>query len=170
MTPESIRVLSKLRSDFYSLFVSTMNVPVKISGSSYNSVSFIASWIDDRDQLNYLNIYAYTAPDELLLERRPFILRVAINKGIGSVVFARQGQLCRGLNQRWQFELTVLPEEIMDFLPWVVSLIKAKAKGSSAFAQEPPHPLTSDVADIFVSEKVWTRDAEKVAELQHAIS
>jgi hypothetical protein len=169
MTPESIRVLSRLRSEFYSLFVATMNVPVKISGSSYNSVSFIASWIDDKAQLNYLNIYAYTAPDELLIER-PFILRVAINKGAGSIVFSRQGQLCRGLNQRWQFELTVLPEEIMDFLPWVVSLIKAKAKGSLSFAQAPPHPLTSDVSDVFMTEKVWTRDAERTAELQHVIN
>jgi len=38
------------------------------------------------------------------------------------------------------FELTVLPEEILDFLPWI-SLVKADDKGSPSLVQSPPHPF-----------------------------
>ncbi len=165
MTPESIRVLSGLRNEFYTRFSSTMNIPVKISGSSYNSISFVASWIDEKEQLNYLNIYAYTAPDELLIQR-PFILRIAINKGAGSMGFARYGQAFRGINQSWQFELTVLPTELLDFLPWVVALVKTKSKGIASFSQEPPHPVTSDLSNWLLAGTIWTLQAERTASFQ----
>ncbi|HEY9654180.1 MAG TPA: hypothetical protein V6C50_01695, partial [Crinalium sp.] len=91
-------MVSNLRREFYTLFAAAMNVPVKVSGSSYNRSSSIASWVDDRAQLNYVSIYAYTAPDELLVER-PFILRVAINKGAGGITFFKRDQPYEGINQ-----------------------------------------------------------------------
>ncbi len=166
MTPESIRVLSSLRTEFYTQFVSAMQVPVKISGSSYNSISFVASWLNDREQLNYLNIYAYTAPDELAVER-PFILRIAINKGAGNMGFAKQAQAFRGVNQKWQLELTVLPEQLLDFLPWVVDLVQAHAKGDSSFMQEPPHPVTLELSNWLLTDMIWSTQAEKKRELQN---
>jgi hypothetical protein len=165
MTPESIRVLSSLRNEFYTQFAVLMNVPVKISGSSHNSISFVASWLDEQEQFNYLSIYAYTAPDELSIER-PFILRVAINKGASNVGFSRQGLASRTGNQRWQSELTVLPDQLLDFLPWIVNLVKAKAQGSSSFTQEPPHPLTVESSNWLLVSSIWSTRAEATLELQ----
>lgn len=117
MNPEAIRTVVQLRQNFYYLFAKAMEVQVSITNSnSYASNPSIASWIDRRKQLNYVCVYAHTAPDELVPER-PFILRLAINKGAGVVTTTKRGENCRGLNQSWHFELTLLPEEILDFLP-----------------------------------------------------
>ncbi|UBF26973.1 hypothetical protein K9N68_03030 [Kovacikia minuta CCNUW1] len=134
-----------------------MKLPVKVG---HSSSYLIASWIDDNYQLNYINIYAYLAPDDLL-NQRPFILRLAINKGIGNIALFKRDQFCQGLNQNWHFELTVLPEEILDFLPWIVSLIKAKTKGFTSFAQEPPHPIHLNYSNVLLSEQIWTQKAEQ---------
>lgn len=164
MTPEVKRLICELRSQFYSLFAAQMPVPVRISGTSYSSNSPIASWVDKQQRLNYINIYAYTAPDEFIPER-PFLLRVAINKSIGTVTFFRQGQGCRGLNQDWDFALTVLPEEIIDFLPWIVSLVKAQDKGLLSSVHEPPHPVDlKESNQLLLSDDVWTQAAWQVAE------
>ncbi|MGA7935220.1 MAG: hypothetical protein WCA35_16850 [Kovacikia sp.] len=162
MTPETIRITTKLRREFYDLFVAEMNVPVKIS---HNSSYLIASWIDNRRQLNYVNIYAHLAPDDLL-DQRPFILRLAINKGVGHVTLLKRDQFYLGLNPDWQFELTVLPEEILDFLPWIISLIKAKTKELSSFTQTPPHPIHLNLPNVLLSNEIWTQKAERVAGLQ----
>ncbi|HEY9847076.1 MAG TPA: hypothetical protein V6D03_12890 [Candidatus Caenarcaniphilales bacterium] len=135
-----------------------MKVPVKVTGNSYTSNFPIASWVDDRQRLNYVSVYAYTAPDSLV-PKRPFILRLTINKGVGSVMIASWGKECRGLNRSWHFELTVLPEEILDFLPWIVSLVKAHDKGSSSLVHEPPHPFGLDAFNMLVSHDVWTQKA-----------
>lgn len=163
MTPETIRIISNLRQEFYSLFVAEMAVPVKISGSSYNSSSLVASWTDHSQHLNYVNIYAYTAPDALQSDR-PFILRLTINRGAGDISVARKGPLCRGLNRKWSFELTVLPEEILDFLPWIISLVEAKAKGLLSLVEEPPYPVTFNLANQLLATEAWTQQAKQKME------
>jgi hypothetical protein len=163
MTPEAIRIIADLRREFYSLFATAMNVPVRVTGSSYSSNFPIASWIDNRSQVNYISIYAYTAPDKLI-PQRPFLLRVAINKSAGRVTTAQWGRECRGLNQGWYFELTVLPEEILDFLPWVVSLVKAHDRGSLPLVQDPPHPFEFKVSEGPLSNDAWTQSALKIAD------
>jgi hypothetical protein len=162
VTPETIRMICTLRREFYSLFVAAMHVPVKISGSAYNSSSLIASWVDANERLNYLNIYAYTAPDELF-SQRPFILRLAINKGAGNIAIARRSPSCRGLNKEWDFELTVLPEEVLDFLPWVVSLVETKTKGLRSSVQETPLPVVFKTSNITLTTEAWTHKARQVA-------
>lgn len=164
MTPEAVQMVSNLRREFYTLFAAAMNVPVKVSGSSYNRSSSIASWVDDRAQLNYVSIYAYTAPDELLVER-PFILRVSINKGAGGITFFKRDQPYEGINQGWHFELTVLPEELLAFIPWVVSLVKAKAKDSRLALQEPPYPVSLNTTSVLLSTEAWSKEAERMSEL-----
>ncbi|XGV99386.1 MAG: hypothetical protein ACAF41_10675 [Leptolyngbya sp. BL-A-14] len=159
-------MVSNLRRDFYTLFATAMNVPVKISGSSYNRSSSIASWVDEQEHLNYVSIYAHTAPDNLLAER-PFILRVAINKGAGGITFFKRDQPHQGMNQGWHFELTVLPEELLAFLPWIVSLVKAKTKknGSSFSLQEPPYPVRLNTSSVLLSTEAWSQEAERMSEL-----
>ena len=163
VTPEAKRIVGELRDEFYSLFAAAMNVPVRIIGASYSSNSPIASWVDDRQRLNYVNIYAYIAPDELI-PKRPFLLRVAINKSSGRVTIVKQGQECRGLNREWDFELTVLPEEILDFLPWIVRLVKTYDKGSPSLLQAPPHPFTFNNSNMLLSNDAWTQSAWQIAD------
>ncbi|WP_250122272.1 hypothetical protein [Chroococcidiopsis sp. CCMEE 29] len=159
MTPEAIRIVSQLRREFYSLFATAMEMPVSITnGSSYASNSSMASWIDRRRQLNYVCVYAHTAPDELVPER-PFILRVAINKGAGVIVAAKREKDCRGFNQSWHFELTLLPEEILDFLPWIVSFVKSHEKCSTSFVLEPPHPFDFKMSNVLLFHEAWTQKA-----------
>lgn len=158
MTPEAIRIVQELRREFYSLFATAMKVPVRITGNSYSSNFPTASWLDKRQRLNYLSIYALTAPDRLVPER-PFILRIAINKGAGRVTSAKWGEQCQGFNQGWHFELTVLPEEMLDFLPWIVSLVKAYDKGSPSLVHEPPHPFDFKMSKGLSSNNAWTQSA-----------
>lgn len=137
-----------------------MHVPVRISGSSYNSISLIASWTDRNQYLNYVSIYAHTAPDELQ-PQRPFILRLGINKGAGDIPSVYKDRSCRGLNKKWFFELTILPEEILDFLPWVVSLVEANTKDLLASVQEPPYPITFNSSNISCATEAWTQKAKQ---------
>lgn len=164
MTPETIRIVDSLRREFYSLFAAAMKVPVRITGNSYSTNFPTASWLDGRNQLNYMSVYAYTAPDHLI-PKRPFILRVAINKGAGRFTKAKWGHNCQGFNYGWHFELTVLPEEILDFLPWIVSLVKAYDKGSPELVQEPPHPFDFSVSSESSSDQVWTEKAWRLQTL-----
>ena len=163
MNPEAIRLVCQLRRDFYSLFAGAMNVPVRITSKSYSSNSPIAFWVDERQRLNYINIYAYTAPDEFI-PKRPFLLRMAINKSAGSVTIVKYGQECRGLNREWDFELTVLPEEILDFSPWIVSLIKAHDQGSHWLEQKPPYPFDFKAPDVGLFNDAWTKKAWLLAD------
>ena len=69
------------------------------------------------------------------------------------------GPELRGVNQGWHFELTVLPEEILDFLPWIVSLVKAQSKGSPLVVQSPPQPLEFVVPAVGLFDNAWTEKA-----------
>lgn len=159
MTPEAIRIVAQLRREFYLLFATAMKVPVSITNeNSYASNPSMASWVDDRQKLNYVYIYAHIAPDESVSER-PFILRLAVNKGAGVVAAAKREKDCRGLNQSWHFELTLLPEEILDFLPWLVSLVKSRDKGSASFVIEPPHPFDFKTSNVVLGHNAWTQKA-----------
>jgi hypothetical protein len=162
VTPEAKHIVNELRREFYSLFAAAMNMPVMITGTSYSSNSPIASWMDDRRRLNYVNVYAYTAPDEFI-PLRPFILRLAINKSAGRVIMVKKGQECRGLNAVWDFELTVLPREILDFLPWVVNLVEAHDKSLPSLLVSPPHPFELKLPDFELCNQAWTEKAWHLA-------
>ncbi|HEY9633387.1 MAG TPA: hypothetical protein V6D14_08275 [Coleofasciculaceae cyanobacterium] len=165
MTPEAIRTVSQLRREFYSLFAAAMEVPVSIThGSSSTGNPPMVSWIDDRQRLNYLRIYVHTAPDELIPER-PFILRVSVNKGGGIAVATKWRRDSQGLNQDWNFELTLVPEEILDFLPWLVSLVKSYDQGCTSFAQEPPHPFFFNISNRLLFNEAWTQKARQESTL-----
>jgi hypothetical protein len=85
-------------------------------------------------------VYAYSAPDDLF-PGRPLILRLSINKGVEIVDMPKFGKKRQGRSRKWYFELTLLPEEVIDFLPWIVDLVQAHDQGFGSFNQDPPHPL-----------------------------
>jgi hypothetical protein len=159
MTPKAIRIVSQLRSEFYFLFAEAMKIPVNItSGNSYASNLPKASWVDTRQQLNYVCIYAHTAPDDLVPDR-PLILRLSVNKGADLVVAAKRGRGSHGLNRSLYFELTLVPEEALDFLPWLVSLVKSHDTGSSSLP-EPPYPLDFKTSGGLGCRNAWTYKAD----------
>jgi hypothetical protein len=158
MTPSAIRLVSQLRREFYSRFATAMDVPVHVtSGNSYASNLATASWLDQQQRLNYLYVYAHTAPDDLVPER-PLILRVAINRGAGIGILSRREKGCRGFNQSWYFELTALPEEILDFLPWIVILIKSDVSSASC-VPDPPHPFDFQLSSALLFHTAQTHTA-----------
>jgi hypothetical protein len=170
MTPEAIRIVGQLRREFYDRFAAAMELPVNITnGSSSTGNPPLASWIDDSQRLNYLRIYVYTAPDELMPER-PFILRLSVNKGGGVAAAPKWRRDYRGLNQAWHFELTLLPEEIMDFLPWLVSLVKSYDRGSALFVQEPPHSFDFKNSNELLFKEAWTQNARQRRTLSNALT
>ena len=159
MTPAAIRLVSQLRHEFYAGFAATMEVPVTITNeNSSASNPSMAYWVDNQQRLNYVRIYAHTAPDELVPDR-PFILRLAVNKSADSAATARRERGCQGLNQSCHFELTLLPEEVLDFLPWIVGLVQSYEKGAAAFVQEPPYPLEFKTSNSVLSQNAWTQKA-----------
>lgn len=171
MTPEAIDIVSRLRNEFYALFAGSIQIPVNITkGNASMGNPPIVSWIDDGQKLNYLHIYAHSAPDELI-PQRPFIMRVTINKGAGIGTGAKYGKSYKGVNQSWKFELTLLPEEIIDFLPWIVDLIKSNAKGAKVL-QEPPHPFYRKTTNVPADRDVWTEKAWQFARprIPHSIN
>ncbi len=166
MTPETIRNLSDLRQEFYALFATAMNPSVSITkGNPHTSNPAIASWVDQQQCLNYLWIHAHTAPDALVPDR-PFLLRVSINKGIG-VPFSVKRQSHQGHNQGWCFELTVLPEEILDFVPWIVSLIQSQVKEFTPLVKEPPHPLSYQPDNQVLLAETWTESARRCSKMEN---
>lgn len=170
MTPEAIRIVTQLRREFYSLFAAALEVPVSITnGSSSTGNPPMASWIDDRQRLNYLRVFVYTAPDELMPER-PFILRLSVNKGGGIAEAVKWRRDHRGLNQDWYFELTLLPEEILDFLPWLVNLVTCYHQGSTSFVQNPPHPFDVAISNALLFNEAWTQKARQKSTLSNVLA
>jgi hypothetical protein len=169
VTPEAKHTVSELRLKFYSLFAAAMNVPMRVTGASYSSNSPIVFWVDDRQRLNYMNVYAYTAPDEFI-PLRPFILRLAINKSAFRDMIVKKGLKYRGLNRAWNFELTLLPREILDFLPWIVSLVEAYDKGSPSLLVSPPHPFEFQMPAVGLLNQAWTEKAWELANLTMSCS
>lgn len=88
--------------------------------------------------------YAYTAPDKLV-PYRPLTLRLSVNKGGDFMALTRQRKGSQELNRSWNFELILLPEEILDFLPWIIHLIEAYDQGAAALIPEPPYPLVPEL-------------------------
>lgn len=163
MTPETIRIVSQLRREFYALFAEAMDLQVYITNGNPSMANPpMASWIDSQRRLNYMRIFVHTAPDQLIPER-PFIIRVSVNKGGGIIPTTKWRKDCQGINQDWHFELTLLPEEILDFLPWIVSLVEAYDQSSDSFEQESPHPLDFKICNNLLPNDAWTQKARQSA-------
>ena len=160
MTPEAIRFVSQLRANFYSLFATVMAVPVNlIKDDSSASERFLAFWLDERLKLNYVLIYAHTSPDRLM-PKRPLILRLALNIGAAPTPSQtyKWGKACQGLNKSWHFQLTLLPEEILDFPDWIVSVIDFHGQSFDSFMKTSPYPLDT-VPSPGRGFDVWTQPA-----------
>lgn len=158
MTPEAIRKLSQIRDEFNALFSAAIGVPVSITkGSSHSSNAAKITWEDRHQRQNYICVYAYIAPDELLPDR-PLILRLGINKGLGHEA-AKRGRKNQLISQKpLRFELTLLPDEVLKCVPWVISLLQSYDQGLE-LEDLPPCRLNFDTLDELVRHGAWTQRA-----------
>jgi hypothetical protein len=46
----------------------------------------------------------------------------------------------RAAEPSWHYELTLCPEEALDFVPWIARLAEAHDRSEAAVLTEPPHP------------------------------
>ncbi|MFE4107620.1 hypothetical protein [Almyronema epifaneia] len=158
MTPEAIRTISQVRHEFYKLFAAEISEPVNITkGNSYSSNTAKVSWIDRYQRPNYACLYAHIAPDRLLPDR-PLILRLGVNQGLNFEPTKRHQELHLNRQKLLRFELTLLPDEILKFVPWLISLLQTHEKGSGLIT--PPCLLNFDTLDELLLYGAWTQKAE----------
>ncbi|MGB3136768.1 MAG: hypothetical protein WBG38_20700 [Nodosilinea sp.] len=123
MLPESAQQVSKLRSQFYHSLAAALEAPVTISKEkSYASTLPRVTWTDDQGRLNYVCLYAHSAPD-VLLPDHPMVLRIGVNLGteLSTRVSSDRGR--RRYNWTCQFYLTLVSSELSAALPWIVEAL-----------------------------------------------
>ena len=158
MTPNSIKELAKIRHEFYSLLAIAIDMPVSITkGNSHSCNPSKISWRDCHRRYNYIYIYAHIAPDKLLIDR-PFIIRVGINKGLGIGTSTSRKEMQGDSQEVLRFDLTLLPDELIHFIPWVISLLKAYDKGHNISIPS-PCPLNVSTLDEILRYGAWTQNA-----------
>ncbi|MBE9139835.1 hypothetical protein IQ254_22000 [Nodosilinea sp. LEGE 07088] len=160
MTPEVTQQVSKLRSEFYTQFAKTQATTVTINKEkSYASTPPKVSWADSQQRLNYLCIYAYSAPDALVPDR-PLVLRIGINLGAEVMAGASRGKGIRRYNQTCQFYLTLLPDEALALMPWILDALNRDTKPQLTTLPQPAHLLVPEPGGS-VAPSFWTHAAQK---------
>ncbi|WOD37697.1 hypothetical protein [Nodosilinea sp. E11] len=160
MTPEVTQQVSRLRSEFYAQFADAQNTAVTINKEkSYASTPPKVSWTDTQQRLNYLCIYAYSAPD-VLVPDRPLVLRIGVNLGAEVLAGVSRGKGIRRYNQACQFYLTLLPDEAMALMPWVLDALNRDAKPQLTTLPLPYHKLVPELGGS-VAPSFWTHTAQR---------
>ncbi|NJL45368.1 MAG: hypothetical protein HC922_05755 [Leptolyngbyaceae cyanobacterium SM2_3_12] len=160
MTPEATREISKLRTEFYSLFADSLGTPVTITKEkSYASTPPKASWTDEQHRLNYVCIYAYSAPD-VLVPDRPLVLRIGVNLGAELFAGPSRSKGSRRYNQTCQFYLTLLPPEALESMDWLIHVLQCS--GDLTLESLPPSPYSLDCdSSLGQVASFWTRSAQQ---------
>lgn len=156
MTPEAIRTIAQIRQEFHTVLAAAIDLPVTITkGNSHSSNPAKISWVDHSQRLNYICVYAHMAPD-ILLPDRPLILRVGMNRGLGFEP-ARRSQDRPAMGRKLlQFDLTLLPGELLTHAPWVTRLWQAYERGADLVVAAPGE-LNVKTFEQLVRHGAWTR-------------
>lgn len=167
--PEASRLTTWCRRQFASRLAGALGQP------SWASIQRPAAyWLDHRDCLNHARVTVYRTPC-CQDPRAPLILRIAVNLHAvdhpGRVVRRMAWRPPLGdwdsfvLGAGWSFELSALPEEILDFVPWVAFLAWAHEGGATRFLKA-PHPchFWGGEDDLLQCRYAWTRAAWAAAE------
>lgn len=160
MTPEAIRTVGQVRQEFHTLFSAAIGMPVNITkGNPQSGNAPKISWTDQDQRLNYVCLYAHIAPD-VMLPNRPLILRLGVNKGLG-LESAKRLKASQPASQKLlRLELTLLPSEVLPFVPWIVSLLQSDDLDSDRVVS-PPSPLNFDTLDRLLRHGAWTQKATR---------
>jgi hypothetical protein len=158
MTPEAIRTVTDIRQEFYTLLAKALGVPAHITkGNSYLGNTPKISWTDSCQNPNYVCIYAHIAPD-VLVPDRPLILRLGLNQGLGLEPATGRKTSRPRTKKLLKFELTLLPNEVLQFAPWIVDLLHAYETGSDT-ELDPPCQINSHTLADLVTHGAWTHEA-----------
>jgi hypothetical protein len=159
MTPEAIRAVSTLRSEFYGSFAENLGTMVTIAPEkSYARALPKVSWTDSQQRLNYLCLYAYSAPD-ILVPDRPLLLRIGLNLGAEFVDPGKGSRSLRRYNQDCQFYVTLLPQETLGAVPWLVAVVHSHSQ-DWPMLPSPPHGLASS-QPLEATVSMWTQAARQ---------
>lgn len=155
MLPESAQQVSKLRAQFYRSFADSLDVSANISREkSYSSTLPRVSWTDDQGRLNYMCMYAHSAPD-VLLPDRPMVLRVGVNLGAELSTGASSERGRRRYNWTCQFYLTLIPTELSAALPWIIQALAQPYGLDLEALPKLPYTLESNAAAGQIN-SLWT--------------
>ena len=127
-------------------------------------------WLDHDDGFNHARVLTISGPKSCCLEA-PLILRVSIN----SLAFNYERAVCRRLSwpttpgdgqesPRWRYELSLLPEQLVDFVPWTAALAEAQAYQDESMLIAPPHPCHFWMRTGLKCDYAWTGAAWEVME------
>lgn len=160
MTPEAIRTVGQVRLEFHDLFSASIGMPVSITkGNPQSGNAPKISWVDQAQRSNYVCLYAHIAPD-VILPDRPLILRLGVNKGL-TLDSAKRLKPGQSTSQKvLRFELTLLPDEVLKFVPWVTRLLQTNGQGSEETIS-PPAPLTVETLSQLLVHGAWTQTASR---------
>ncbi|ASC73344.1 hypothetical protein XM38_043080 [Halomicronema hongdechloris C2206] len=158
MAPDTIRAVTEIRQEFYRRFADLMAVPVSInSEKAYGSTPSKVSWVDEQNHSNYICVYAHLAPD-MLFPDRPLILRLAVNNGMEYMAAKSMSRTRAGLMRKIKVNVTLLPEEILAFLPWLSTLVSCSTSDFHQTLTEPPYPLSIENS-AGLCHQAWTKRA-----------
>jgi hypothetical protein len=132
--------IAYLRQDFFASFLANMTMPAGV-----NLHPPMVCWLDPNGHINHLRVHAYMQPHAGMPDR-PLIPRLYVNH----YALDNPERIARRMGwqlspkkfdeqPRWGFELSLLPSELADFVPWVVSLAQAHALYKSSMVAVPPH-------------------------------
>lgn len=106
-------------------------------------------WLDRRERLNNIQVRYYSRPFQAGKDT-PWVVRIHINHYTVEIPpnclrallgdFPRQRALFPAENQDWQMELSVLPDQLLDSLDWVVHFIQSKDGSEFDPTIRPPFP------------------------------
>ncbi|MGB8698776.1 MAG: hypothetical protein WCD18_05105 [Thermosynechococcaceae cyanobacterium] len=162
MTPETIQALGTLREDFYKRFQKALRKSLNLEKKNaliFNpSFQSVASWVDDKGRMNFISVYAHQAPDALFPDHN-LVLRISLNCRADRSLEANRPAGSK-FNRDWSLELTLLPEEALDFAPWIVSWVAAQDNPTLAL-KSPPYPVESSQSFTAGCDRLWTEAAWK---------
>jgi hypothetical protein len=165
MTPEAVQYLIALREKFYSGFQTQLRINLNTDKKNTHlfnpSFQSIATWIDRRQRMNFMTVYALQAPDVLFPERS-LILRIVFNCKSASSAAILEKKIGMKLNQDWSLELTLLPTELLNIIPWLVQWIEAQEGGITV--RDFPNRFVHLPILQANSHLLWTSEAWRQAE------
>jgi len=144
MSPqEASRLTTYLRREFTHRLAASLPMPAGVRRSPGVPIAY---WLDLAGGLNHARVDPHMAPYPQELDC-PLILRVSINYQaldrheaiIRRIGWKSSYRGVYGSAVGWCYELTALPKETLDFVPWIVSLAVAHAEHDESRLLPTPH-------------------------------
>lgn len=147
--------ISKLRRSFYGSFAELLG-RTAIRDRTRQAIG----WLSDDGKVNNLYLHFYSEPS-WMNPHCPFIVRIAINHYAFSFNWKKLcGKKSEYLTRSdWSFELSLFPDQLMEFSNWVVNLVLAHEKRDASLLPDPPHPCYFWCGYDLYCNYAWTKNA-----------